>query len=147
MVSRVIGPRAFHDPLMDDDKSTRFALWKQGLVPSSHVLVKVVGQTISASWSVTNTGGVTGLGHLDIFFPSTGTGFFGGDVSIPAGGSATLSVAGVISSLVPGIYAGEVEVRASAPATVAPGGKHPFTLTVSGGAAVLTASPAGPTII
>ena len=105
-----------------------------GLIsPSSHVLVKVVGATISASWSVTNTGGVTGLGHLDIFFPSTGTGFFGGDVSIPAGAAVTLSVSGAITSLAPGTYSGEVEVRASAPATVAAGGKHTFTLTISAG--------------
>ena len=148
MVERVTEERsAFHDP-MEDEKATRFALWKKGLVAESHVLVKAVGDTITASWSVTNTGGTTALGFLDIFFPAPGSAFLGDAVSIPPGATVTLTVSGVISTLVPGTtYDAQVRVRAFSPATVAPGGVHDFTLTISaplGG--VLTASPGGPTI-
>ena len=116
------------------------------LSPSSHVLVKVVGATISASWSVTNWGGVTGSGALDMSFPGVAGLIFGPVMSIPAGATVILTVAGPTPSLAPGTYSGNVLVTPISPATVAPGGIHTFTLTVSGGTAVLTASPAGPTI-
>ena len=118
-------------------ETNRVALY----APSSHVLVKAVGNTITASWSVKNTGGVSAFGALDIFFLTPGTGFFGALTSIPAGATVTLSVSGVITTLLPGTtYNAEVRVRAAAPATVAPGGVHPFTLTISPTAgAILTA--------
>ena len=102
--------------------------------PQAHVLTKAVGDTITASWRVTNTGGVSAFGALDIFFLTPGTGFFGALTNIPAGATVTLSVSGVITTLLPGTtYNAEVRVRAAAPATVAPGGVHPFTLNVVGG--------------
>ena len=138
---------ALHWP-MEDEKTTRFAQWKRGLVAGSHVLVKAVGGTITASWDVTNTGGAVSPGAwLDIFFPGTGTGFTGAAVGVPSGATVTLSVSGVITTLVPGNYAAQVRVRALDQSTVAPGGTHDFTLTISPAAgAILTASPGGPTI-
>ena len=144
-MQRVTGMDARHWP-MDDDKETRFAQWKKGLVPGSHVLVKAVGTTISASWSVTNTGPAAG-GSLDIFFPAFGTGFFGGLTPIGAGATVTLSVSGTITTLPPGTHAAEVRVLGQLGATVAPGGIHPFTLTVTPGGSILVPSAAGPTII
>ena len=132
---------------MDDEKSTRFAQWKEGLVAGSHVLVKVVGGTISASWLVTNTSGVRGFGGIDIFFPAFGTGFFGPTSEFAPGASMTLNVSGVITTLPPGTHAAQVRIVALAPATVAPGGTHDFTLTINPlGGAVLEASPGGPNI-
>mgnify|MGYP001582591557 CR=1 FL=1 len=110
-----------------------------GLSPRSHVLVKVVGDTINASWSVQNTGGVSAQGALDIVFPALGgIGFFGQLTSIPAGATVTLSVSGVITSLTPGTHGAELRAIAAAPATMGPGGVHPFTVTVPELAAVLT---------
>lgn len=150
MVDRVT-QEALHEPHepMEDEKITRLAQWKRGLVAESHVLTKLVGDSISASWSVTNTGGLAATGFLDILFLVPGTAFTGPAVSIPPGATVTLEVSGVISTLVPGTtYASQVRVRAFAPATVAPGGVHDFTLTISAPAtAILSASPAGPTII
>ena len=104
-----------------------------GLVPTSHILTKAVGDTISASWEVINIGDA-GLAALDIFFPSLGTGFFGALTSIPAGLARILTVSGVISTLVPGTtYNGEVRVTPAAPSSMANNGIHPFTLTISGG--------------
>ena len=116
--------------------------------PRSHVLTKAVGDTISASWSVTNTGGAVSPGAwLDIFFPGTGTGFIGASVAVPSGATVTLSVSGVITPIAPGNYAAQVRVRALDQSTVAPGGVHDFTLTIPPLAgAILTASPGGPTI-
>ena len=103
--------------------------------PSSHVLTKAVGDTISASWGVRNTGGVAGFGHLEFVFPSPGPGFYdvGPSISIPAGATVTLTISSLITiPLVAGqIYAGELRVEALAPATVGPGGVHPFTLNIS----------------
>ena len=138
-MDRVTDRNALHWP-MEDEKTTRFAQWKSSLAAGSHVLVKVVGNTISASWSVTNTGGVSAFGALDMVFTPVGTpfspasvGFFGALTSIPGGATVTLSVSGVITSLLPGTtYNAEVRVKAASPATVAPGGVHPFTLTISG---------------
>jgi hypothetical protein len=105
------------------------------------VLTKALGPTISASWSVTNTGPVAGFGALDIVFPADGgIGFFSSLVSIPAGGTVTLSVSGVITNLAPGVHPGEVRVTPATPATG--GGVHPFTLTISG-AATANLSPNG----
>ena len=137
-MDRVTDRNALHWP-MDDEKTTRFAQWKSSLVAGSHVLVKAVGTTISATWSVTNTGGVSGLGALDMVFTPVGTpfspasvGFFGTLTSIPGGATVTLSVSGVITSLLPGTtYNAEVRIKAASPATVAPGGVHPFTVTIS----------------
>jgi hypothetical protein len=132
---------------MEDEKGTRFAQWRRGLVAQSHVLTKAVGATITASWSVTNTGGVAAFGWLEIFFPGTGGTFLGTTVQIPAGATVTLSVSGVISAIAPGTYAAQARVRAASPGTVAPGGIHDFTLIVPPTAgAVLTASPGGPSI-
>ena len=103
------------------------------LSPRSHILTKAVGDTITASWGVTNPGGVSAFAALDIFFPSLGTGFFGVLTSIPAGATVTLSVSGTITALTPGTtYNAEVRVTPAASATVAPGAVHPFTLTISG---------------
>ena len=105
---------------------------KASLHAGSHVLTKAVGGTISASWQVTNTGGVGALAvWLDIFFPGTGTGFTGAGVSVPSGATVTLSVSGVITTIAPGNYAAQVRVRALDQSTVAPGGVHDFTLTIS----------------
>ena len=106
---------------------------------SSHVLVKVVGQTISASWSVTNTGGTSAQGALDISFPGVAGLIFGPVMTIPAGGTMTLTVSGPTPNLAPGTYSGNVLVSAVSPATVALGGIHPFTLTVSASVAALSA--------
>ena len=115
---------------MDDGRTTRFAKWKSELHPQSHVLTKLVGDTISGSWSVKNTGGA-GFGRLDIFFPSLNTGFVGTATAIAAGATVTLSVSGVITTLVPGnTYAAELQVRAFSPGIVAPGGVHAFTVTI-----------------
>ena len=98
----------------------------------SHVLTKVVGDTISASWDVTNTGETAGLVLLDIFLPVLGTGWTGDTVSVAPGQTLKLTVSGVISTLVPGTsYAGQLRVRAFAPATVAPGGIHDFVVTIT----------------
>ena len=103
------------------------------LSPHSHILTKAVGDTISASWDVMNTGGVSAFGALDILFPSLGIGFSGGLTNIPAGATVTLNVSGVITTLTPGTtYNAEVRAIAAEPATVAPGAVHPFTLIVSG---------------
>ena len=145
-MQRVTGMDARHWP-MDDDKETRFAQWKRGLVPGSHVLTKAVGGTISASWLVTNTGGVRAFGGIEIFFPAFATGFFGPTTDFPPGSAQTLNVSGVITTLPVGTHAAQVRIVALAPATVAPGGTHDFTLTVSpAGGAILTASPGGPNI-
>ena len=146
-MDRVTERDAYHAPI-EDEKATRFSLWKRGLVAESHVLVKAVGATISASWNVTNTGGAVAPGAwLDIFFPGTGTGFTGAGVSVPSGATVTLSVSGVITPIAPGNYAAQVRVRALDQSTVAPGGVHDFTLTIPPLAgAMLTASPGGPSI-
>ena len=149
-VDRVTQPRdAYDDPMMEDEKSTRFAQWKSSLVAGSHVLVKAVGNTITASWQVTNTGGVGGWGDLIMEFINPPGGAFLGDAqSIPPGGTVTLTLFGVITTLVPGTtYASRLRVRAFEPATVGPGGVHDFTVTISaGGGAILSAAAGGPTI-
>ena len=109
------------------------------LSPQSHVLTREVGNTISATWSVTNTGGVRGFGALDMVFTPVGTpfgpasvGFFGALTSIAVGVTVTLTVSGAITTLLPGTtYNAELRVIAATPATVGPGGVHPFTLTIS----------------
>ena len=104
----------------------------RGLGPSSHILTKAVGETIRASWDVISIGDA-GFAALDIFFPSLGTGFFGALTSIPAGLARTLTVSGVISTLVPGTtYNAEVRVTPAAPSSMANNAVHPFTLTISG---------------
>ena len=147
-MDRVTADRnAYHDPMVEDEKATRFAQWKSGLVAESNVLVKRVGDSISASWQVTNTGGVTGLGFLEIFFPGTGTAFQGATSFIDPGATTTLTVTGNIGPIAPGTYAAQVRVRALAPATVAPGGVHDFTLTIPPLAgAILSAAAGGPII-
>ena len=114
--------------------------------PRAHALTKAVGDTITGSWSVTNTGGTPVLGFLDILFPGPGTAFLGPTESIPGGATVTLTVSGVISALVPGnTYDAQLRIRALAPATVAPGGIHDFTLTITALPADLSVS--GPAII
>ena len=136
---------ALHWP-MEDEKSTRFAQWKEGLVAGSHVLVKAMGSTITASWDVTNTSGVSQVAKLDIVLIATGGGWFGTQVLIPAGAMVTLTVSGPITTLPTGTHAAEVRVTPTPPAT-APGGIHPFTITVTPGGSILVPSTAGPTII
>ena len=116
---------------MDDGRTTRFAKWKSELHPQSHVLTKLVGDTISGSWSVKNTGGVSGFGRLDIIIPSLGTGWIGSLTAFAAGATITLSVSGVITTLVPGnTYTMELQIRAANPGIVAPGGIHTFSVTI-----------------
>lgn len=148
-MDRVTADRnAYHDPMMDDEKSTRFAQWKSGLVAESHVLVKRVGDVVFATWAVTNTGGVTAEGFLELFFTITDPlPWVGTKVSIPPGATVTLDIGRTVPLMASGTYAARVRVAATAPATVAPGGVHNFTLTISPtGAAVLSAAAGGPTI-
>lgn len=146
-MDRVTDSNAFHLPMEEDERPTRFAQWKSRLEAESHVLIKAVGSTITASWSVTNTGAVVAFGALDIVFPADGgIGFFGSLVSIPAGATVTLSVSGIFTALSVGTHTAEVRVKAAAPATVAPGGVHPFTVTITAGGAILKAN-GDPTII
>lgn len=139
---------AFHDPMMEEEKGTRFARWKEGLVARSHVLTKLVGDTISATWNVTNTGGGSAQGAIDIVFLPSGNGFFGNLVNIVPGQTILLSVSGVITALVPGTtYQAEVRIRAALPATVAPGGVHSFTVTIPSPVGAILTAGVGPTII
>ena len=146
MLDRVTGQNARHwnggditrlDE-MDDGRATRFARWKSELVPRSHVLVKALGDMINASWDVTNTGGVEGVGFIDIVIPALGTvGWTGPGQRIPPGATRTLTLSGQVSTLTPGSYACQLRVRAASPSTVAPGGTHDFTITVPPGSAVM----------
>ena len=113
------------------------ALLARLLSPRSHVLVKVVGGTISASWDVTNTGGIAAFGHLTIASQATGGGVAGGDFLIAAGATLTLSVSATIVSIAPGSYPSKVILAALAPATIAPGGVHDFTLTIGAAPPIL----------
>lgn len=147
MLDRVTENHALHDPLMDDERTTRFAEWRAGLVAHSHVLIKIAGSTISASWSVSNIGGVSGTGFLSIAFPGLAGPILGGNVSIPAGGMATLTVSGPMPALAPGFtYDAQLVLNVEPPATVAPGGIHFFTITVPAPAAALLRANGIPTI-
>ncbi len=100
----------------------------RGQPARSHMLVKTVGGTISASWDVTNTGGGAALGWVEIAFPGQKTVFRGPEIQIPAGATMALTVSGVIA-LAPGSYRAQVRIRAMTPATVL-GGNHRFILQV-----------------
>ena len=116
----------------DDTKIMHSARWGRRLQAHSHVLIKVLGDTISASWSVTNTGDISGVGGLDILIIGPNVGYIGPNVSIPAGATATLAVSGVLASpLTPGSYTGQLRLTAVAPATVAPGNVHNFSITIT----------------
>ena len=112
--------------------------------PSSHVLTKVVGDVVFATWAVTNTGGVTAEGFLELFFTITDPlPWVGTKVSIPPGATVTLDIGRTVPLMASGTYAARVRVAATAPATVAPGGVHNFTLTIPAAAgAVISPSTA-----
>ena len=130
-MDRVTQNHAYHDPLMEDERTTRYAQWKRGLVAHSHALVKVVGETIAASWVVNNTGGTVAAGYLSIAFPGLAGPILGPKVGIGPGGSVQMNVSGPMPNLAPGFtYDAQLWLNADPPATVAPGGTHPFTITI-----------------
>jgi len=129
-------------PSEEKEKAIRFAQWKQALVPASPLL-KAVGDTISASWDVTNNSAIVRYALLDIFFIAPETAFTGLPVSIPPGATVKLAVSGVITTLVPGTtYNSQVRIREipSAPNTAIPGGVFSFVLTIKPATYILTSN-------
>jgi hypothetical protein len=103
------------------------------LSPKSHVLVKAVGGTINASWAVTNTGGADGFADLFMVFLVPGSFFTSTGSVIRPGATVTLTLSGVITTLVPGTtYAAELRIRQGTPSgTPIIVAVHPFMLTIS----------------
>ena len=119
------------------------------LSPQSHSLAKDVGDTISASWIVTNTGNVIGSGALEFFFPAPGPGFWdkSADIALQPGQRMTFTLSSLLTSpLVPGSYTGELRIVPLAPATVGPGSVHTFTLIIRA-PALPVLSPIGEPVI
>jgi hypothetical protein len=134
---------ALHDP-MEDEKITRLGMWRKGLVAKSHVVTKNPGQIVNVSWQVTNTGGATGQAGLDIESGGSLV-FIGPAVDVPPGATVTLRGTWTIPAGSSGtITASTFVVDAGAGRTIA---THPFTVNIPPPVgAILTASPAGPSI-
>ena len=138
-MQRVTGMDAHHWP-MDDDKETRFGLWKRGLLAESHALIKSVGGVVDARWLVSNLGSAPGSARLIL------TNVLGGVEAV----STTVSIA-------PGVVDVALILLWTIPST-SPTGVRSLTLTMQdvtgGGAAVIgshtftvTVSPLGPSLV
>lgn len=159
MLNRVTRRNARHWPMVgeettlahvtspEQEKLTRFASWKAGLLTRSHALVKAVGDTITARWDISNTGGTDGFAFLQMVFIQPGSSFTGSGLFIPAGATVTLTLSGVINTLVAGqTYQAELRARTTSPGVVKDG-IHPFSLTISPAAGSILTALGNPTII
>ena len=113
----------------------RSALRARARSPLAHMSpIKNVGSTLVGNWPVSNSGGIAADVFLELWFPVQLRGFFGLPISVPAGGTANIVVAGTVT-LAAGVYAGEAHVK-SWPSPLGGlegillGGNHLFTLTV-----------------
>ena len=146
-MDRVTDRDAFHD-LMEDEKSTRFGLWKRGLVAESHALIKTVGDIVDARWAVSNLGGSPGSARLII------TNVLGQVEAVSANvtiGPGIMDVGLILLWTIPsssptGVRSLTLTMQDVTGGGAAVIGSHTFTVTVSPLGPSLVASAGGPTI-